>query len=83
MKIAKLGGIELILKAMKDHPTITGVQEQAYGALLNIGRSNRDLQQRIKRAGAEEEVRRAMAASNATEEVKGIGQELLDRLANV
>ena len=82
VKIAKLGGIELILKVMKDHPTIAGVQEYACYALLHIGWSNRDLQQRIKKEGAEQEVRKAMSASNATADTKKWGQQLLDRLAN-
>ena len=68
---------------MKDHPTIAVVQQQACWALLNIGWSNRDLQQRIKSAGAEQEVRKAMSASNATAKAKEKGQQLLDRLANV
>ena len=83
VKIAAQGGIEALLKAMKEHPTIAGVQEKACWALLHIGWSNNDLQQRIKKAGAEQEVRKAMAASNATAIAKEKGQQLLDRLAKV
>ena len=36
VNIAKLGGIELILKAMKDHPTIAGVQQYACWALSHF-----------------------------------------------
>jgi len=82
VNIAALGGIEALLKAMEEHPAHAGVQEQACAALLNIGTSNRDRQQRIKRAGAAEQVGRAMAASNATDDTKKWGQMLLDRLAN-
>jgi hypothetical protein len=82
VNIAALGGIDDLLKAMEEHPAHAGVQEQACAALLNIGTSNRDRQQRIKRAGAAEQVGRAMAASNATDDTKKWGQMLLDRLAN-
>jgi len=70
-------------------PSVQGAEFQrircetgACAALLNIGTSNRDRQQRIKRAGAAEQVGRAMAASNATDDTKKWGQMLLDRLAN-
>ena len=81
-KIAALGGIDALLKAMEEHPAHAGMQEEACAALLNMGTSNRDMQQRIKRAGAAEQVGRAMAASNATDDTKKWGQMLLDRLAN-
>ena len=82
VKVAALGGIQALLKAMDEHPESVDVQEQACAALLNIGTSNGDRQQRIKRAGAAEQVGRAMAASNATDDTKKWGQMLLDRLAN-
>ena len=82
VQIAALGGIETLLKAMEEHPAHSVVQEEACAALLNLGTSNRDMQQRIKRAGAAEQVGRAMAASNATDDTKKWGQILLDRLAN-
>ena len=76
--------IEALLKVMKDHPAHPGVQEQACWALCNLGTgpgSTTNLQRRIKATGAEEPVRRAMAAANATEKTKEKGQKLLDRLA--
>ena len=36
VKIAAQFGIEALLKAMKEHPTIAGMQEEACGALGNI-----------------------------------------------
>ena len=83
IKIASLGGIEAILKAMNKHLDSAGVQEKGSRALLNIGWSKTDLQQKIMSAGGEEVVRRAMSASNATPDTKEKGQELLDRLKNV
>ena len=77
---ANLGGIEALLKAMKDHPTITEVQQQACAALYNLS-GNAENKVKISNLGAEEHVRRAMAAANATEDTKKWGQWLLDRLA--
>ena len=83
LEIARLGGIEAILKAMDEHPKSAGVQEKACAALLNIGRSNEDLQERIKKAGAEAKVRRAMAAPNAIAQAMELGKQLLDRLGKL
>ena len=56
-------------------------------ALLSLGRSNRDILQRIKSAGAEEAVQRAIASpimmQYASESTKKKVQELLTLLRNV
>jgi len=80
LPIARLGSIEAILKAMKELLHRRGVQEQACGALFNL---SFNAQNKVKLAslGGEEQVRRAMAAENATEDTKKYGQMLLDRLA--
>ena len=44
--------------------------------------ASRDVQQRIKQANAEEAVRRAMAAADATALTQKAGQQLLDVLVN-
>jgi hypothetical protein len=51
-------------------------------ALWNLGLPKGHTQ-RIKRAGAEEAVRRAMASPDATRRTKESGQELLSVLRNV
>ena len=56
------------------------MQEKACGALCNISH-NPENQGKISKLGAEDPVRRAMAAANATENTKKWGQNLLDRLA--
>ena len=45
--------------------------------------ASRDVQQRIKRANAEEAVKCAMAAAGATALTKGAAQQLLNALVNV
>jgi len=80
VQIARLGGIEALLTAMKELPAHPEVQQQACLALYNLSLSPESRAQ-IARLGAEEQVRRAMAAANATEDTKKWGQVLLDRLA--
>ena len=46
-----------------------------------IAREGWNLQRRIKATGAKDQVRRAMAAANATDDTKKYGQMLLDKLA--
>ena len=67
---------------MGHHAESPGVQEQAAGALSNLA-DRSDLRQRIKRAGAGEAVRRAMAAPGATAIIKTWGQKVLDALKKV
>ena len=69
MKIGNLGGIEALLKAMKDHPAHPGVQEQACGALFNLA-ANAENKVKISNLGPEEPVRRAMAAANKQSSAK-------------
>ena len=57
-----------------------GVQEQACGALFNLS-FNAQNKVKISNLGAKDQVRRAMAAANATEKTKERGQDLLDDLA--
>ena len=80
VEIANLGGVQAILKAMKEHAAQANVQAKACGALytLSFNAENKAL---IKKEGGEELVRRAMAASDATDNTKEYGQKLLDRLA--
>ena len=80
VKIASLGGIEAIIKAMNKHQDSAGVQASGSWALLNIGWSKTDLQMKIESAVAEQVVKRAMSASIATSTTKEKGQQLLDRL---
>jgi hypothetical protein len=77
------GGIEALVTAMGRHAESPDVQEQAAGALgnlCNLADRFSDLQQRIKRAGAGEAVRCAMAAPGATADTKTWGQKVLDAL---
>ncbi len=76
------GGIETLVAAMGRHAESPGVQEWAAGALCNLA-DRSDLRQRIKRAGAGEAVRRAMAVPAATANTKTWGQEVLDALKKV
>ena len=80
LEIANLGGIQAILKAMKDHATEAKVQEKACLALdyLSAYAENKAL---MMGGGGEEVVRTAMAAANATDNTKKHGQKLLDALA--
>ena len=82
VKIAAQGGIEALLKAMKDHPTHPGVQEGACWALFNLS-FNAENKVKIFNLGVEEPVRRAMAAANATENTKKYVQKLLDKLPSI
>ncbi len=75
--------MEAIVQAMGAHRGGEGLQSEGCCALLNLGRSNRDIQQRIKRAGAEEAVQRAMSSPDATALTKESGQELLSLLRSV
>ncbi len=70
------------MAAMGRHAESPGVQEKAARALCNLA-DRSDLQQRIKRAGAGEAVRRAMAAPGATADTKTWGQKVLDALEKV
>ncbi len=83
MKIGAGAGVEAIVQAMGGHRGSVLVQAYGCTALWILGRSNRDIQQRIKRAGAEEAVHRAIASPDATARTKERGQELLSRLRNV
>jgi len=83
VKIGAGGGVEAIVQAMGGHPGSGELQRYCCGALGTLGQSNRDIQQRIKRAGAEEAVQRAMASPDATAKTKEHGQKLLSLLSNV
>ena len=83
VKIGAGGGVEAIVQAMGGHRGSEWVQSDGCSALWILGRSNRDIQQRIKRAGAEEAVHRAIASPDATAVTKEKGQELLSVLRNV
>ena len=75
-------GIEALVAAMGRHAESPGVQEWAAGALCILA-ARSDLRQRIKRAGAGEAVRRAMAVPAATADTKTWGQKVLDALKKV
>ena len=60
--------------------TVAEVQKQACGALFNLSLVAEN-KVKISNLGASDQVRRAMAAANATEDTKKWGQWLLDRLA--
>ena len=87
-QIAAAGGVERILVAMGAHAGQAGLQEQACGALMNIGWSNRlfytvrqrGLQERIRAAGGEELIRAACMAPTATQATVHNGQKLLEWL---
>ena len=83
IKIAKEGGIKVVMDAMVNHISHAEVQEQGCWALLNIGWSQKDLQKKIKNEGAQTLVEKAMKASNASPTTKDKGQQLLDRLGGV
>ena len=70
------------MQAMDRHRGSEGVQEKGCGALWTLGQSNGDIQQGIKRAGAEEAVQRAMASPDARALTKEQGQALLSVLRN-
>ena len=79
--IAAQGGIGAVLGAMGGHPESAGVQEEGCGVLRNLASSSSsDMRPRVKQAGVEETVRRAMAPSGAKANTKKWGQELLDWL---
>ena len=82
VKIGAEGGVEAIVQAMGGHPGSGVLQRYCCGALGTLGQSNRDIQQRIKRAGAEEAVQRAMASPDAWSSTKEEGQALLSVLRN-
>ena len=82
VKIGAEGGVEAIVQAMGGHPGSGVLQRYCCGALGTLGQSNRDIQQRIKRAGAEEAVQRAMASPDAYASTKEQGQALLSVLRN-
>jgi hypothetical protein len=67
---------------MGRHRGSEGVQREGCGALWTLGQSNGDIQQCIKRAGAEEAVQRAMASPDARSSTKEQGQALLSVLRN-
>ncbi len=77
--------MEAIVQAMGGHRGNVFVQWVGCSALLSLGRSNRDILQRIKSTGAEEAVQRAVASTvqYASESTKKKGQELLSLLRNV
>jgi hypothetical protein len=80
-----LGGIEALVGAMGRNPASADLQEISKigcSVLDDLVRLS-DFQQRIKRAGAGEAVRRAIAAPAATANTKTWGQEVLDVLKNV
>jgi hypothetical protein len=76
------GGVEAIVQAMGGHRGSKEVQEKGCGALWNLGQSNGDIQQRIKRVGAEEAVQRATASPDARAWTKEQGQALFSVLRN-
>ena len=89
MVIADKGGIELIVGALANHGGRAQVCERACGALLNIGWSQKELQQRIKKAGAKELVQQVIAAlgprdttaiSRAESRARLVGLKLLEKL---
>jgi len=82
LKIGAEGGVEAIVQAVGGHRGSEGVQEKGCGALWTLGQSNGDIQQRIKRAGAEEAVQRAMASPDVWAWTKEKGQALLSVLRN-
>ena len=82
VKIGAEGGVEAIVQAMGGHSGSKDVQEKGCGALWTLGQSTGDIQQRIKRAGAEEVVQRAMASPDARALTKEQGQALLSVLRN-
>ena len=63
IKIAKEGGIKVVMDAMVNHISHAEVQEQGCWALLNIGWSQKDLQKKIKNEGAQTLVEKAMKAT--------------------
>ncbi len=83
VKIGAGGGVEAIVQTIGGHRGRKGVQFAGCSALWILGRSNRGILQRIKRAGAEEAVQRAMASPDAFALTKEQGQELLSLLRNV
>ncbi len=83
VKIGAGGGVAAIVQAMGGHRGDKEIQKNSCCALLNLGRSKRDIQQRIKRASAEEAVQRAMSSPDATPLTKESGQELLSLLRSV
>ena len=80
-KVAALGGIEAIVQAMGAHREHAGVQEAACGALCNLTINNNANKTKIKQAGGEEMVKRAVAAPNATANTKDYGQRVLNALS--
>ena len=97
VKIGAGGGVEAIVQAMEVEAIVQAMGGRFRGnvllqcvgcsALLSLGRSNRDILQRIKSAGAEEAVQRAIASpimmQYASESTKKKVQELLTLLRNV
>ena len=75
--------MEAIVQAMGAHRGSVKIQEWSCRALLNLAGGSNDIQQRIKRAGAEEAVQRAIASPGALESTKKQGQELLSLLRSV
>ena len=82
LEIARLGGIQAHVTAIKEHPTHAVVQEEACGTLLTLAAGDDENRAQITGGGGgEEQVRRAKAAANTTENTKKWGQMLLNRLA--
>ena len=67
---------------MQGHPASAQVQEHACCALWNLA-LNDDNQVKVKSAGAEDAVKRAMVLKDVTAMTKEWGAKLLDRLKKV
>ena len=81
--IAKAGGIERLMAALRTHADHAGVVEAACGVLGNVGWTDKALQKSIKDAGAEKVLHAAVARANATGNTKQWGQQLLGKLSKL
>eukprot|EP00940_MAST-03C_sp_MAST-3C-sp2_P001689 g1689.t1 len=79
-EIARLGGIEAIVRAMRAHRSIVGIQDYACGALANLA-NNAENQKRIVKEGGIDAVLRAMESHKASEGVQAQGCGALSNIA--
>ena len=78
-RIASAGGIEAVVEAMTAHRDAESVQQRACWALLKLAKDTGALA-RMRAAGSVRLIRAAMAASDASENTKKWGRELLEKL---
>src|SRR5690554_858074 len=79
--ISREGGIELIMKVMKENPSEAKLQSKGCGALRNIGRNHEKNRQKIIEAGGMQLVMKAIRSHSDSSIVQSEGCRTLYGLA--